>query len=90
MFYYAVLNENDICTGVSQLSGEVNFPNNITIDSLEKDVVWKKYDRVSKTWSTEKFEPISTAPINEFEQLKQRQDLMQQALDDFILSGGSF
>lgn len=92
MNIYAQINENKICTGISQLSGEVLQDNMIEITSFSEDYMWKKYE--NGVWSSEKYEPNSTAPINDFEnlkaeneQLKETQGLMQEALD-FLLMGG--
>lgn len=68
MKFYAQLNENKICVGISQLSGEVIQDNMIEIQSFDNDKIWRKYE--NDAWSAEKFEPQSTAPISEFEQLK--------------------
>lgn len=70
MKIYATLNENKICTGISQLSGEVIQENMVELPSFSDTYMWKKYDTSTKTWSTEKFEPISTAPLDEFTQYK--------------------
>ena len=78
MKFYAQLNENNICIGISQLSGEVKQDNMIEIQSFDNDKIWRKYE--NKAWSSEKFEPQSTAPISEFEQLK----LEQQELSDTV------
>lgn len=43
MFYYAQIDENNICIGVSQLSGEVNVPNMISVDSLDGRLMGKRY-----------------------------------------------
>lgn len=85
MFYYAQLNESGICIGISQLSGPAEAANMIQIDSLDQDKLWRKHE--NGQWSVEKYEPQSTAPITAFEQLKQQQSLMQQALDELILGG---
>lgn len=44
-YYYATLDENDIVKGVSNLSGEVNQPNMISIDEAiyDSDLIGKKY-----------------------------------------------
>jgi hypothetical protein len=68
MKIYAQLNENNICTGISQLSEEVIQDNLIEIPLLDISYMWKKFE--NGAWSTETFEPISTAPISEFDQLK--------------------
>lgn len=68
MYFYAQLEENNICIGISQLSGEVTADNMIQIDTFDQDKLWRKYE--NNTWSTEKFEPVSTAPLDEFQQLR--------------------
>lgn len=85
MKIYATLNENKICTGISQLSGEVIKDDMIEIPIFSEDYMWKKYE--NGAWSTQKFEPVSTAPIDEFEQIKKNQELMQKAIDDLALGG---
>lgn len=77
-YYYAQLNENNICIGVSQLSGEVDGINMISISSMDTDYIWRKYE--NGQWSEEKFEPQSTAPITEFEQLKQNNEDLKQSI----------
>lgn len=44
MFYYAQLNENNICIGVSQLSGEVINDSLIRIDNADSSLLGKKYN----------------------------------------------
>lgn len=68
MNLYAQLNENNVCVGISQLSGEVMATNMIEIPILDPDYIWRKYE--NSTWSVEKFEPQSTSPLSEFEQLR--------------------
>lgn len=68
MKFYAQLDENNICTGISQLSGEVMATNMIEIPILDPDYIWRKYE--NNTWSVDKFEPQSTSPLSEFEQLR--------------------
>lgn len=53
MFYYAQLDENNICMGKSQLTGEVQQDNMIKLISGEEDVISKKYE--NGKWSEEKF-----------------------------------
>lgn len=84
--FYAQLNENNICIGISQLSGEVTNSKMIIIESADTDKLWRKYE--GGVWSIEKYEPVSTAPIDEFTQLKTNQALIQAALDDIILNMG--
>lgn len=56
MKFYAQLNENDICIGISQLSGEVIQTNMIEIPSNDSDYLWRKYE--NGKWSAGKFEPV--------------------------------
>lgn len=79
MKFYAQLNENKICIGISQLSGEVIQDNMIELPSFDSSYMWKKYDNSS--WSTGTFEPVSTAPIDEFTQLKQSVQSAQDAIN---------
>jgi hypothetical protein len=81
--YYAQLNENNTCIGVSQLSGEVHADNMIAIENLDTDYLWRKYE--GGQWSTDKYEPQSAAPLTEFEQTKQRVDLLEDAVNSLIL-----
>ncbi len=83
MKFYAQLNENNICIGISQLSGEVIQPNMIEIQSLDNDKLWRKYE--NKAWSAEKFEPQSTAPITEFEQLKAEQQVLSDTVAEILM-----
>jgi hypothetical protein len=86
MYFYAQLDENNICIGISQLSGQVEASNMVPIDNLDIDKIWRKYE--NGQWSVEKYEPQTTAPLAEFEQMQQQLQLMQLALDELILGGG--
>ena len=83
MKFYAQLNENNICIGISQLSGEVIQDNMIEIQSFDNDKLWRKYE--NKAWSAEKFEPQSTAPISEFEQLKAEQQVLSDTVAEILM-----
>ena len=82
---YAQLNENNICIGISQLSGDVIQSNMIEIQSFDNDKLWRKYE--NEAWSVEKFEPQSTAPISEFESLQARTGLLETAVEEIALGG---
>lgn len=86
MKFYAQLNENNICIGISQLSGEVIQDNMVDIQSADSDKLWRKYE--NSAWSAEKFEPQTTAPITEFETLKTTVDQLccESADPSIILS----
>ncbi|UZQ50613.1 hypothetical protein [Clostridium kluyveri] len=83
MKFYAQLNENNVCVGISQLNREVVKDNLIEISVFSEDYMWKKYE--NGQWSTEKFEPTSTAPLNEFEQLQQNNVVLSQTIADLTL-----
>ncbi|MCB2309046.1 hypothetical protein LGL08_20290 [Clostridium estertheticum] len=74
MKIYAVLNKNKICTGISQLSGEVIQADMIEITTTDMKYMWKKFE--NSVWSTGTFEPVSTAPIDEFTQYKKLVDTL--------------
>lgn len=78
MYCYAQLNEHSICIGVSQLSGVVEADNMIPITIMDTDYLWRKYE--NGQWSAEKFEPVSTAPIDDFEETKQRVADLEMAM----------
>lgn len=65
---YAQINGNNICIGISQLSGGVKAKDMIEVPDMDTDYIWRKYEK--GTWSAEKYEPVSTAPIDEFQALK--------------------
>lgn len=83
MKFYAQLNENNICIGISQLSGEVIQSNMIEIQSADNSYLWRKYE--NSTWSNEKFEPQSTAPITEFEALKAENVALRNDLSNSVI-----
>jgi len=83
MKFYAQLNENNICIGISQLSGDVIQSNMIEIQSFDNDKLWRKYE--NEAWSVEKFEPQSTAPISEFEQLKVEQQVLSDTVAEILM-----
>ena len=85
MKFYAQLNENNVCTGISQLNDEVNSPSMVEITQLDTDFLWCKFE--DGAWSTIKHEPQSTAPITEFQSLKLWVELIQETLDELILGG---
>jgi hypothetical protein len=53
-FYYATINANNVCDGISQLSGEVVAANMVAISFEQYDtgsVLGKRYDAASQTWA---------------------------------------
>jgi hypothetical protein len=57
MYIYAVLDENGVCTGISELSGIVGADNMVQIPEKSNDYMWRKYE--NKQWSKQKFAPIT-------------------------------
>lgn len=85
MYNYAQLNKNNICIGISQLSGEVSDSNMVRIPNADPDYLWRKYE--NGQWSEEKYEPQITAPLTEFEEVQQRVSDLEMAVAS-ILGGG--
>ena len=83
MKFYAQLSENNICIGISQLSGEVIKSDMVEIQSFDNDKLWRKYE--NGAWSAEKFEPQSTAPISEFEALKAEQQVLSDTVAEILM-----
>jgi len=76
MLFYAELNEQNVCTGVKMVGGEMNFPNHIPIDSIDGDYLYKKYE--NGAWSVEKFLPDAGAiQLTDFEKLKADNELLK-------------
>lgn len=65
---YAILNSNNIAESIyTYYQALKNSPANY-IPVQDDSMLWHKYENGS--WSIETFEPISTAPLNEFQQLR--------------------
>lgn len=60
MFTYAIIDSDNLCVGISQLSEEVNQTDMIEIPTYNKDYIFRKYE--NGQWSSEKFEPIPVEP----------------------------
>lgn len=78
MYIYAELNENNICIGLKVLSGRIDEDRSIQVEFFDQNLLWRKYE--NGQWSAEKFEPQSTAPLTEFEQLKSDQEAIKQSI----------
>lgn len=78
MYIYAQLDDNNICIGISRLSGEVDAPHLVPIDAFSEDYLWRKYE--NGQWSAEKYEPQTTAPLTDYELTKQRLDDVELAI----------
>jgi 1-aminocyclopropane-1-carboxylate deaminase/D-cysteine desulfhydrase-like pyridoxal-dependent ACC family enzyme len=83
MFYYAQLNENNICVGISSLKGEVHTENMVRIQEYSEDYFWRKHE--NGVWSTEKFLP-------DYGQIElDRMEVVEQAIAELsiLLAGGA-
>ena len=73
LYYYAKLNENDICYGFESLGKKLNpVPSNMVyLPDYNETYLWKKYDRNLKAFSQESYEPsIDTILQEKIEQLE--------------------
>ncbi|KHF26827.1 hypothetical protein LR68_04352 [Anoxybacillus sp. BCO1] len=93
MYHYAELNHENICIGVKTVKDVMTSTNLIPIDEANPDFLFRKFE--NGNWSLEKYLPDAAAiQLSEFEklkqentELKQRQQIIQQALDDLLLGG---
>ena len=60
MFTYAIIDSDNLCVGISQLSEEVNQTDMIEIPTYNEDYISRKYE--NGQWSAEKFEPTPVEP----------------------------
>ncbi|AUN23157.1 hypothetical protein RSJ21_09450 [Clostridium botulinum] len=80
MIKYAILNKDNIAESIATYYTELfDSPKNY-IEVESDDLMWRKYDFKTKSWSEEKFEPTSNAPLNEFEKLKKENEELKQAI----------
>ena len=75
MFYYAQIDENNICIGVSQLSGEVSLPSMILLDVQDVSLLGKRYNNVA--WE-EVAQPEPSAPEPTEQDFLQAEILLNQ------------
>ena len=76
MSYYAQLNENSICIGVSNLSGIVDVPSLIPLPEFDISLMGKKYS--NGVWEEAESEPVSEPEPTE-DELIQAEILLNQA-----------
>lgn len=75
LYYYAKINENNICYGFETLTRkfkEEELPSNlIPLPDYNESVLWKKWDRELKAWSSESYEPsVDTILQEKIEELE--------------------
>lgn len=87
MIHLAELNHNNICIGTKTVSEFIEDGKHVEIDSADFELYsWRKYE--NGQWSSEKFEPKSTAPLDEFEQLKADNEMLKAMVADIGLMVG--
>lgn len=75
LYYYAKLNENDICYGFETLAKKFRqeeLPSNlIPLPDYNESLLWRKWDRNLKAWTEERYEPsIDTVLQEKIEELE--------------------
>lgn len=81
MFNYAQLDENGICVGVSQLTGEVESPLLVRLDECDAELIGKKYENGEFAEAergeteTEQAEPVTQEELKEYLLLSMRLSL---------------
>ena len=76
---YAILNDKNICVStITYFTPVKDIPDNYIGITENQDVQYKKFE--SGQWSMERYEPTTTAPLNEFEQLKAKNQQLEQQL----------
>ena len=88
MFYYAQLNEENICVGISQLSGKVNEPSLIPLSEFDITIIGKMYaDGVWKeVEQTNEIEPTEDELIQAEILLNQSEIIAKQKEHDEVLA----
>lgn len=86
MFFYAVLNDQNVVVGVSALSSEVVQPNMVEINEMDYDLMNRKYE--GGEWSSEKFIPdYAQIELSRMETLEQSQQEQDDLLMEIMLGG---
>lgn len=67
LYYYAKLNENDICYGFESLGKKLNpVPSNMVyLPEYNETYLWKKYDRELGAFTEERYEPSIEVELQE-------------------------
>lgn len=81
-YYYAELNDNNICIGVSCLKSEIDRQDMIRIDKYCEEYLWKRYE--NNEWSEEKFVPDLGIELTRMEELEQQVQALNIALAETL------
>jgi hypothetical protein len=86
MNYYAQLNENNICIGISTLKTEMQADKLVKIPVYNEDYMWRKYE--NGQWSDEKYLPSEPEPQPTIEEQILFETQYQTAILEIISLGG--
>jgi len=87
MIHLAELNENNVCIGVKTVMYMIDDGKHVEIPSSDFEYyVWRKYE--NGEWSTEKYEPKTTASLGEFEDMQQRISDLEAAIAAILGGAG--
>lgn len=87
--FYAQLNENAVVIGITQTSKEIKSANMIEISNYDTDLLGRKYE--NGEYSEIKYDPETSVPADELEELKQENQELRELLADLtelVLMGG--
>ena len=79
MYCYAQLNEENICIGISQLSGKIASENMIELASYDTSILGKKY--VDGKWEDVE-QPIPQTEPTQLDKLEENQLALMEAVAD--------
>lgn len=75
MYYYAELNDNDICVGVFESTTVQTGDNLIQIDSLNENLIGLHYNRTTGSWETPEFSDLAAHSTDEINYRETNQKL---------------
>ncbi len=95
-YNYAIVNENQICIGVTTLGNKVELQNYIQIPDYNPTLLYRKW-LDNQSWSEEKFEPSLNEKIleelekkdNEIAELKEQLNILSDALEEYVATSES-
>lgn len=89
LYYYAKLNENDICYGFESLAKKLNpVPSNMVyLPDYNETYLWKKYDRELGAFTEERYEPSIEVELQE--RLEELETENQQLKDEIYNLNGN-
>jgi len=90
MKYYAVLGKDNVCTELKSVTRNMTEPNHIEIQILDEDILHRKYDSTTGSWSADKFLPDRPAiQLQDFDQLKSDKEALEVEVTNLKSSNAS-